>query len=277
MAAITSTDLTESEERSAGQKAAAFFSEVFNRTIAFIVFFGLWEIAPRLNWIDPVFFPPFSKVMVTFWDLLISGALPMNLLVSLQRAATGFALGAVFAIPLGLLIGWFRGFEKLMKPLLETLRQTSAIALYPVLVVIFGLGETSKIALVFWGTIWAMLLNSISGVKNADPVLIKAARAMGASQLVIFTKVILPGAMPYLLTGIRLSATASILILVAAEMMGASKGLGYMLYDAQMKYKIPQMYVAIVTMGILGVSVNTLLTLLERKLLGWKEEINPNA
>jgi NitT/TauT family transport system permease protein len=177
----------------------------------------------------------------------------------------------------GLFIGWFRGFEKLVKPLLETLRQTSAIALYPVLVVIFGLGETSKIALVFWGTIWAMLLNSISGVKNADPVLIKAARAMGSSQLVIFTKVILPGAMPYLLTGIRLSATASILILVAAEMMGASKGLGYMLYDAQMKYKIPQMYVAIVTMGILGVSVNTLLNLLERKVLGWKEDVNPNG
>jgi NitT/TauT family transport system permease protein len=264
-------------EQSITVKITGFFSEAFNRTIAFIVFFGLWEIAPRLNWIDRVFFPPFSEIAVAFWRLLVSGSLPMNLLVSLQRAATGFVLGAIFAIPLGLLIGWFRGFEKLVKPLLETLRQTSAIALYPVLVVIFGLGETSKIALVFWGTIWAMLLNSIAGVKNADPVLIKAARAMGASQFIIFTRVILPGAMPYLLTGIRLSATASILILVAAEMMGASKGLGYMLYDAQMKYKIPQMYVAIVTMGILGVSVNTLLNLLERKLLGWKEDVNPGA
>jgi len=254
-------------------KLKDFGLALFYRTFAFIVFFGLWELAPRLEWIDPVFFPPFSVICVNFWKLLISGTLPVNLLVSLRRALTGFVLGVAFAIPMGLFIGWFKRFERVVNPLLETLRQTSAIALYPVLVVIFGLGETSKIALVFWGTVWPMLLNSISGVRNADPVLIKAARAMGANQATIFAKVILPGAAPYLLTGLRLSATASILILVAAEMMGASKGLGYMLYDSQMRLLIPQMYVAIVTMAILGVTVNTALGFLEKHILAWKEQV----
>jgi NitT/TauT family transport system permease protein len=242
-----------------------------------VVFLGLWELAPRVGIIDRVFFPPFSVVIVKFFQLLFSGVLPKHLVISLRRALIGFVLGTAVSVPLGMLIGWFKKFERIVDPLLQAFRQTSAIALYPVLIVFFGLGESSKVALVFWATMWAVLMNAISGVKNVDPILIKAARAMGASQFTIFVKVILPGAMPQLLTGIRLSATSSVLILVAAEMMGASKGLGYMLYDAQSRYKIPEMYVSILTMCLLGLAINFGLSLLEKKILGYREEVNKIA
>ncbi|WP_242949577.1 ABC transporter permease [Clostridium pasteurianum] len=134
----------------------------------------------------------------------------------------------------------------------------------------FGIGETSKIAIVFWGVWSAILLNTISGVKNVDPILIKSAKSMAASQLTVFTKVVLPSAFPSIITGIRISATSSILVLIAAEMMGASSGIGYLLYDTQMKYQIPKMYASIVTMSLLGLIINYIIVAFEKRISRWK-------
>ncbi|BAH07522.1 ABC transporter permease [Clostridium kluyveri] len=204
------------------------------------------------------------------WQLIISGSLFENVFVSLKRSAAGFALALLVAIPLGLVIGWFKKFERFIDPLLQIFRQTSALALFPVFILVFGIGETSKIAIIFWGVQWPILISTIEGVKNVDPILIKSARSMGASQFTIFRKVILPSAFPSIITGIRLSATSAILVLIAAEMMGASSGLGYLLYDTQVKYQIPKMYAAIITMSLIGIIVNYTIVAFENRVTKWK-------
>jgi NitT/TauT family transport system permease protein len=167
-------------------------------------------------------------------------------------------------------MGWFQKLEEYLDPLLQIFRNTSVLALFPVFILVFGLGELSKSAIVFWGCIWPSLLNTISGVKGVDPLLIKSARSMGISVLKLFQKVILPAALPEIMTGIRLSAGVAIIILVAAEMLGATRGLGYFIFYAQQKYAIPDMYAGIVTISILGVLINFLLVKLENRIAAWK-------
>lgn len=240
--------------------------------LAVFIFLLIWEVAPRVGLADPVFVPPFSKVIVAFFQLIASGEMFKDVLISLQRAIIGFGLALVIAVPLGLLIGWFDRVEKFLDPLLQTFRQTSALALLPVFILIFGIGEVSKVAIIFWGVQWPILLNTISGVKTVDPLLIKSARSMGASPLTLFIKVILPGAFPSIFTGIRLSATSAILILIAAEMIGSNSGLGFLIYESQVKIEVPNMYAAILSIAILGLVVNYLLVLLGKKIMKWNDD-----
>lgn len=242
-------------------------------SLAIILFLVIWEITPRIGLADPVFLPPFSKVAVAFWKLLIKGILIKHLFVSLERSVAGFFLGVIISIPMGLLIGWFKGFERFLDPLLQTFRQTSALALFPVFILIFGIGEVSKVAIIFWGVQWPILISTISGVKNVDPLLIKSARSMGASTFTIFRKVIIPGAFPSIFTGLRLSATSAILILIAAEMIGSNAGLGFLLYQSEVTFEIPDMYAAIITMSLLGLAINYSLIAFGSKITKWKEDL----
>ncbi len=242
------------------------------RLFAITIFLLVWELASRTGLADPIFLPPFSKVFIEFINLLISGELFKHLAISFQRSILGFSLGLVISVPLGLIIGWFKGFERFSDPLLQTFRQTSTLALFPVFILLFGIGEVSKIAIIFWGVQWAILLNTIAGVKNVDPLLIKSARSMGTSSFKIFIKVIIPASVPSIFTGVRLSATTSVLILVAAEMMGANSGLGFLIYDAEVKYQIPKMYAAIISMSMLGLIMNYSLVAIEKRVTRWKEE-----
>lgn len=243
------------------------------RLLGVVIFLLIWEISPRAGLADPTFLPPYSEVAKAFFNLLITGELVKHLLVSCTCSVIGFSIGLIVAVPLGLVIGWFKKFEFYVDALLQTFRQTSVLSLFPVFILLFGIGEVSKIAIIFWGVVWPILLNTITGVKNVDPLLIKSSRSMGASQMTIFSKVVLPAAFPSILTGIRLSATLSIIILTAAEMMGANAGLGYLVYDSEVKFRIPNMYAAIITMSLLGLSVNYAIVAIEKKATRWKEEL----
>jgi len=170
-------------------------------------------------------------------------------------------------------LGWFKKFECYLDALLQTFRQTSILALFPVFILLFGIGEVSKVAIVFWGASWPILLNTISGVKNIDSLLVKSARSMGASQLTIFRTVVLPASIPSILTGVRLSATLSIIVLTGAEMMGASAGLGFLVFDSQAKFRIPEMFAAIATMSLVGLIVNYSIVAIEQKVARWKEDL----
>jgi len=252
-------------------KLIKYFSTGVYRILAVLIFLAIWEIAPRLGLIDAIFLPPFSKVAVAFWQLIITGELFTHFRVSIVRSLLGFGLGLIVSIPLGLAIGWYKGFERFLDPLMQTFRQTSTLALFPIFILFFGIGELSKVALIFWGVQWAVLLTTISGVKTIDPLLIKAARSMSISPFFLFLKVILPASLPSIFTGVRLSATSSILILVAAEMLGANAGLGYLLFFAEANFLIPKMYAAIITMSMLGLIVNYTLVAVEKRFISWKE------
>jgi NitT/TauT family transport system permease protein len=243
------------------------------RLLGVAVFLLIWEIAPRLGLIDATFIPAFSTVMIAWFNLLISGELILHILASLQRSVLGFGLALALALPAGLLLGWFKRLEYYVDALLQTFRQTSILALFPVFILLFGIGEVSKIAIVFWGAAWPILLNTISGVKNIDPLLIKSARSMGASQVTIFLKVVLPASIPSILTGVRLSATFSIIVLTGAEMLGANAGLGFLVFDSQAKFRVPEMFAAILTMSLLGLVVNYSIVAIERRVARWKEDL----
>ncbi|RST05810.1 ABC transporter permease [Streptomyces sp. WAC07149] len=240
------------------------------RSAAILALLALWEAAPRLGLVDATFLPPVSEVARAWWELLGDGQLGEHTRASLTRSFGGFAIAVVVAVPLGLLIGWYRPVAAFLGPLLELFRNTAALALLPVFVLLLGIGETSKVSIVVYACVWPILLNTISAVGNADPTLVRLARSMNLSTPRLFQKVILPASVPAVFTGIRLAGAVSILVLVAAEMIGAKAGLGYLINASQFNFAIPQMYAGIVTISAIGVAFNQVLVAVERRLSLWR-------
>lgn len=243
---------------------------VFDRSAVILLLLAVWEIAPRIGLVESAFLPPLSEVLAAGFDLLANGQLAEHLSASLSRSLTGFALAVLYSIPLGFAIGWYRRVADVVNPLIEVLRNTAALALLPVFILFLGIGETSKIALIVYSCSWPILLNTISGVQNVDPLLIKSARTMGVTPLQLFVKVILPASVPTIFVGIRLAGAVSVLVLVAAEMIGAKAGLGYLIIYAQYNFQIPQMFVGIIAITLLGLAFNYALVLLEQRFTSWK-------
>ncbi len=244
------------------------------KSFALMIFFLVWELLPTSGLINRAFLSSPSEVFVTLIRLIITGELWIHTSISLQRAFIGFSLAVLTMIPLGFLMGWYRGFEEISDGLVQALRQVSSLSLFPVFLLFFGIGEITKIAVIFWGTQWPILLNTINGVKNVDPLLIKSARSMGSNDMSIFKKVVLPSSLPSIIVGLRLGATHAILVLVAAEMIGATSGLGYSIKNWEYNFMIPEMYVAIITLAVLGLITNYALVYLEKKTIKWKDETN---
>lgn len=154
--------------------------------------------------------------------------------------------------------------------MLEIFRNTAALALLPVFILILGIGETSKIAIVLFACFFPILLNTVSGVSNVDDQLLRTARVLELSQIDTFRKVIFPAALPTIFTGIRLAAASAILVLIAAEMIGATAGLGYLITYSQMNFLIPQMYAGIITTSALGLAVSYGLIAIEKHFSIWR-------
>lgn len=243
---------------------------IFKPAVAIVAFFALWEIAPRVGLVDEVFLPPLTTVLEAFRELVVNGQLAEHLGASLSRAVTGFAIALVVAVPLGVAIGWYKPVAESLNPILEIFRNTAALALLPVFILILGIGETSKIALVIYASTFPILLNTISGVRTVDPLLVKSARSLGLPSYRLFQKVILPAAVPTIFTGIRMAAASSILVLIAAEMVGAKAGLGYLITASQLNFQIPNMYAGIIAISIVGLVFNGILVTIERRLSRWR-------
>lgn len=253
-----------------GRAVRATAWRILKPSLAIGLFLLLWELAPRLGLVDKVFLPPFSVVAGAFGDLAASGELWNHASASLSRALTGFAVAIAIAIPLGVAIAWYRPVAEFVNPILELLRNTAALALLPVFVLVLGIGETSKVALVIYASTFPILLNTISGVRTVDPLLVKSALSLGLTPIRLFQKVILPAAVPTIFTGIRMAAASSILVLIAAEMVGAKAGLGYLITASQYNFQIPKMYAGIIAISLLGLVFNGILILAERRLSRWR-------
>jgi NitT/TauT family transport system permease protein len=245
---------------------------IFRKSIAVVLFFVMWEISPRIGLLDAQFIPTLSKVLKTIWELASTGELFVHIGISLQRAMLGFGIAALIAIPLGFLLGgWFKSFEEFLDPLLQVLAQVNPFSVFPVFILLFGIGEVAKIAIIFWVCIWPILFQTIGGVKNIDPLLVKAARAMGTSKFALFYKVVLPGAAPTIITGIKMGANSSFFMLIAAEMIGSSAGLGWLVLNSEVNYQIPKLFAAVFCIALLGIVITNLIGFIEKKLVTWKE------
>ncbi|WP_242619664.1 ABC transporter permease [Actinomadura fibrosa] len=253
------------------RRAAGAAGAVARRTVAIAAFLAVWELAPRAGLVDRTFLPPASEIVPALWDLARGGQLWSDTEASLARSLSGFALSILVGVPLGLVIGWYRPVAELLDPLLELFRNTAAIALLPVFILILGIGETSKVSIVLYACTWPILLNTISAVRTVDPLLVKSARSLGLPAPRIFQKVVLPAAVPTVFTGIRLAGATAILVVIVAEMVGAKEGLGYLINASQQNFAIKDMYAGIVAISLVGLVFNYLLVLVERRFTRWQQ------
>ncbi len=260
-----------------GEKRAPLAIQVINRygrpflsRYALVLgFLAAWQISSAQGWINPAVFPRLDVIVAALWKGIVGGALIDDIAISLQRSGIAFAAAVVIGIPLGLFMGQVAAVERALDPLLQFFRQTSALALYPIFILMLGLGEASKVFVIFWATLFPILLSTIGGVKEVDRKLVEMARTYGAGSIAIFRRVILPASVPAIFVGLRLSATTALLLLIAAEMIGANKGVGFQVMNAQYNFQIPLMYASILLLALLGLAANAGLVLLQRKLCRW--------
>ena len=219
--------------------------------LGFASLFVLWHLASTYL-VGSVLFPPPSVVVRKGVVLTKNGVLLRHLAASLQRILAGFVAGSLLGIPIGLAMGSFRPVRKLLEPYTEFLRFIPSVAMITVAVIWFGIGEASKVFLIIYTTIFIVILNTAAGVSAIAPNKIRAAESLGATRAQIFFHVALPATVPYILTGMRLAMANSFTTIVAAELIAANDGLGKMLWDGRLFMLVDEIFVSLVTLGLLG-------------------------
>lgn len=204
-------------------------------------------------------------------ELMMDGTLVADIGASLTRVLTGFALGTAVAIPVGFLMGWYASARALIEPWVQFFRTIPPLAIIPLAIVLLGIGEEPKILVIFLAAFFACVISTFQGVVDVDRTLINAARVLGAKDGAIFVRVVVPASVPFILVGMRVGLGASWATLVAAELIAAQQGLGYRMQQAQLYYELPTIFVGLVVIGVLGLVMDRLLLLAERKLTGWQE------
>lgn len=239
-----------------------------------VTFFLLWELLPRFGIINGQFIPPLSTVVSQILLMALDGTLFLHITASLQRTIIGLVTAVGLAVPLGfLLAGVFPALSKQLRPLFRLFAQINAFSLFPIFILFFGIGELSKVAIIFWSTVWPVLFTTIVGVQNLDPLYIKSARSMGADKVTLFNQVILPGAAPVIFSGVRTGASHAFLMLIAAELIGAHAGLGWVIHNAEVNALMPRLFAGMIIIAVLGTLLNYLLLLAEETVVTWKEAV----
>lgn len=230
----------------------------------------IWETVCRLGWVSPLFLPSPTGILAAGWEMLTKGELLQNTGASLYRILLGYALGASVGIVVGLLLGFSKWAEAMGTPILFSLYPIPKIALLPLIVLWLGIGELPKVTIIALGVFFPVVINTYSGVKNVDAILIKAAVSFGSNHLNVIRKVILPGALPVIFAGLKLAAGTSLLLLVAAEMIAAKQGIGSMILHYGNLMITTKLMVGVVVLSLLGLAFNRGLQWLETRLLPWK-------
>lgn len=244
-----------------------------SRWVSPLVLLVLWELGSRSGLIPERTLAAPSAVISTLFAMIVSGELPSNLLVSTLRVLTGLAIGVSAGVALALLAGLSRSGEAAVDPLMQIKRTIPTLALTPLFIVWFGIGETPKVALIAFASIFPIYLNLYSGIRGVDLRLIEGARSFGLSQSELIRHVILPGALPSLLVGLRYSLSVSILVLVVAEQINASAGLGYLINNARDFMRTDIIVVCLIVYAALGLAADWLVRTIERRSLVWRPNI----
>jgi ABC-type nitrate/sulfonate/bicarbonate transport system permease component len=238
---------------------------------AFLAFWSLLSGAVVvLKLFNPIFLPGPWLVLGNVLDMAIRGQLWIHLAATLERVALGFGAGAVLGVGLGLAAGHLTPIRHIVEPLVELLRPIPPLAMLPMFIVWVGIGEISKVGFITYATFFPIFLTTITGVRQIDPILLRAAQSLGARGVGLFTRVILPAALPDILTGLRLGVALAFFVIVISEFIGAEHGLGYLINDGRNFFLVPQMLGAAVVLGLLGYAGNGLVRLLERRLTRWQ-------
>jgi NitT/TauT family transport system permease protein len=229
----------------------------------------VWQALVQTGNLNELFLPAPLSVLKAMWALTLSGRLPWAVVVSLNRVVQGFVYGALAGIVLGLLAGAIGWVEDILDPWVASLYPIPKSALFPLFLLWFGLGDPSKIITIAVGVLFLVLVNTMTGVKSINPLLVKAALDLGASRLQVFVKVILPGALPNIFTGLRLGAGMALILVFITEIEATKAGLGFLLWESFQLLETKDVFAGVVTFGILGVATTWLLQWIERRACPW--------
>jgi len=225
-------------------------SKKFHVILSILFFIILWKMFSYI--LTPSILPPPLEIGATFWEMVKSGAIWVHIWVSLQRILIGYIWGILVGVPVGLFMGRILPFRYAMDPLINFLRSIPPVAIIPLAIVWFGIGNTAKYFIVFYASVVVIILNTMSGTLSTSLIRIRAAQCLGANNLKIFTTVIFPSAWPYILTGMRSALGLSFMGVVVAEMISADAGIGFLIMQGRMSIMVNIMYVGMITLGIMG-------------------------
>lgn len=243
--------------------------------VLIVLLLGLWELASSAGWMDAVVLPRVSVIFGAWYETVASGALLNQLLPSLRRIFVGFSLAAALAIPLGLLMGTVSFIYRLFEPITEFLRPIPSSAYVPVAILFLGIQDSMKIFVVTVACFFPILLNTYGGVRGVDQVLIDTGRTFGLSRGKMLWQIVLPAALPSVLTGMRISLGIALIVVVVAEMIAGNSGIGYFIVDRQRIFRVAEMFAGIFSLGVVGYLLNFVFLRIEQYFLRWRGTAHP--
>jgi NitT/TauT family transport system permease protein len=234
-----------------------------------LIILGVWEALSQSGRIDPIFWPPPSSLWETARDLIVEGDLIEDIWASLLRILGGFALGAIPGVALGLAMGLFWPVRVFFMPIATAIYAIPKIAILPLVIIAFGIGETSKMVVVALSIFFLVVLNTMSGVMTIDRTYRDVAANFGASRWQLFLTVALPGALPAIFTGLKLALGFSLIVIVGTEFLAARNGVGHLIWQSYQTLAIKKMYVGLIVTGLMGWALTLALDSIERLVLPW--------
>lgn len=231
----------------------------------------VWEILARLLLDNELLIPPPSSVVRSFWTLSVSGQLNKHFAATLIEFAYGFSTACILGVVIGYFMGMYKRFDEIMDPWIATLYSIPIITVVPLIIIWFGIGMTSKVIVVFKITAVAIILNTAAGIKNLDPVWLELAKSLRLSGWETTYKIRLPGALPYIITGMRLGVGRALLGVVVAELMASNAGLGYLLRDSSETWDSPKLFVTVFLLAAIGLVSFNLIKRFERRIAPWRQ------
>jgi ABC-type nitrate/sulfonate/bicarbonate transport system permease component len=234
------------------------------------VFLALWEAAVRFGGVNPLFTSSPSRIAAAAYDLFAAGTIWGDLRVSALEFFAGYGLAVAIGVPLGVLMGWYGRLNAVLDPFVSALYATPRIALLPLVMIWFGIGLMSKIAIVFLGAVFPILVNTITGVRTINPDFIKVARSFGSNDRQLFLKIALPSSVPLLLAGLRLGLGHGLIGIVVGEMFGATQGLGFLIAVAGARFQTDRVMVGIIIIALCGMAMTEMLRAIERRFERWR-------
>ena len=252
---IAKTAAPVTEPRRSRWSIATGFSRSLLTVASLVLAFAIWQFLSSVLF-NPFLIPPPLEVIRTAIPMLLSGEIISDVTISMTRVLVGFATGSLAGVVVGVLLGRIRLLHDLLDPIIELLRYLSPTAMIPIAVIWFGIGELSKYFLIFWGTFFIVVINTTAGVWRTPVARQRAAECLGANQLQIFVLVIVPSAVPYIVTGMRVAMASSFMSIIPAEILAADSGIGYLLQKSSMLLQTNRIFVALLTICILGFIVD---------------------
>jgi ABC-type nitrate/sulfonate/bicarbonate transport system permease component len=237
----------------------------------------LWELASRLGVVNPLFLPPVSGILAAWVESVAAGTLPRALVVTCGRFVLGYLAAGVCGVLAGFIMGRYRTLYAVLGPLVEVLRPIPSAALIPIAILFLGIDNGMKITIIAIGSLWPILLNTLEGVREVDPLLIDTGRTLRLSPLQLDTKLVFPAALPFVFSGLRISLAVALILAITVEMISGDSGLGFLVIDCERSFRYPLMYAGVLTLGLLGLGVNYGFVGIQKRVLFWSNQARLHA